>query len=122
MAPTLPRRLRDVGKLPIDPPFAWNFMAAEFCLQLLAGAYLVGLALLVSFTRAWFALITGLLLFTFLWFRQRGLHWLANFDTYALLGPAYVQGKVLVPWPQVAGHIGGTIGAFGLAWLERILQ
>jgi hypothetical protein len=106
-----------ISRTSIDPPFAWNFMAAELGLQMLAGAFLVGLALLVSFTRAWFALITGLLMLGFLWLRQRGVHWLACFDTYALLGPAWVKSKVLVPWPQVAGHIGGVIGSFGLAWI-----
>lgn len=106
-----------LSRTSIDPPFAWNFMATEFGLQLLAGAYLVGVALLISFTRAWFALITGLLLFAFIWFRQRGLHWLSHFDTYALLSPAYVDSKVHAPWPQVCAHLGGALGFYGLAWL-----
>ncbi|MEI9898250.1 MAG: ABC transporter permease [Chthoniobacter sp.] len=100
-----------------DGPFPWTFIGAEIGLLLLAAVYLVALAMLVSFTRAWFALVTGLLLWIYLWLRGRGVDWLAFFDTYALLGPSYTAAKVLVSWRHVAVHAAAAIVSLFLAWL-----
>jgi len=100
-----------------DAPFPWTFIGAEAGLLLLAATYLVALSMLVSFTRAWFALVTGLLLWAYLWLRGRGVDWLAFFDTYALLGPSYTGAKVLVSWRHVAAHAAGAIVSLFIAWL-----
>lgn len=100
-----------------DAPFPWTFIGAEAGLLLLAAVYLVALSMLVSFTRAWFALVTGLLLWAYLWLRGRGIDWLAFFDTYALLGPSYTGAKVLVSWRHVAAHAAGAIVSLFIAWL-----
>jgi hypothetical protein len=100
----------------LDGPYPWNFICVEIGLLLLAGAYLIGLALLVSFTRAWFALVSGLLLLIYVFLRGRGSHWLAFFDTYEMLGVAYVNGKALVSWRHVAAHAATIAGCLAVAW------
>lgn len=107
-----------LSRTSIDGPFPWQFIGAEVALQLLAGLYLIALAMLISYTRAWFPLVTGLVFLAYLWLRDRGLHWLAFFDTYTLLGPSYVHGKVLVSWRHVGAHLAGVAGFLGIAWLS----
>jgi hypothetical protein len=106
-----------LSRTSLDGPFPWTFLCAEVALQLLAGAYLISIAMLVSFTRAWFALVTGVLLWAYLWLRQWDIHWLAFFDTYALLGPTVVGGKILMPWRHVAAHAGTIAGSLTIAWI-----
>lgn len=100
-----------------DQPVPWGFIGAEVGLQLLAGAFLISVAMLVSFTGAWFALVTGVLLFAYLWLRERGIHWLSFLDTYELLGAPYVQSRVLISWRHVAAHVAGVAGALAIAWV-----
>ena len=61
-----------LSRTSVDGPFPWTFIGIEVCLHLLAGAYLIGLSVLISFTRAWFALVTGLLFWAYLWLRGSG--------------------------------------------------
>jgi len=106
-----------LSRTSVDGPFPWNFAVIESGLQLLAGAYLLALAMAVSFTRAWFALVSGLIFWTYLWMRQRGLHWVAWFDPYELIGPDYVNSRVIVSWRHVAGQAAATVGLLTVAWL-----
>lgn len=106
-----------LSRTSISGPFPWKFIGVEVLLQILAGLYLIALAMLISYTRAWFPLITGLVFLAYLWLRDRGLQWLAFFDTYTLLGPPYVDSRVLVSWRHVAAHLGAAAGFLGIAWL-----
>jgi len=106
-----------LSRTSVDGPFPWAFAGAVSALQILAGAYLLALAMLVSFMRAWFALVTGLLLWTYLWLRQRGFDWLALFDPYELIGPAFAGSRVLVSWRHVASAAAATAGLLGAGWL-----
>jgi hypothetical protein len=109
--------LDPLSRTSTDVSFPWAFRLAVLGLELVAGAYLLALAMLISFTRAWFALVSGLLFWTYLWLRQRGYHWLAYFDPYELLAPSLSGTRVLVSWRHVAAHAGTTVGFLGLAWL-----
>lgn len=106
-----------LSRTSVDAPFPWKFVGIETLLQLLAGLFLIALAMLVSYTRAWFPLVTGVIFWAYLWLRERGLHWLAFFDTYTLLGPSYVNSQVLVSWRHVGAHLAGIVGGLGIAWL-----
>jgi hypothetical protein len=101
----------------VDGPFPWSFAGAVGALQILAGAYLLSLAMLVSFTRAWFALVSGLLLWTYLWLRQRGFQWLAWFDPYELIGPTFTGSHVVISWRHAVAQAGATVGLLGIGWL-----
>lgn len=105
-----------LSRTSLDGPFPWKFIGTEFALMLLAGTFLIAVAMLVSFTRAWFALITGLLLLAYLWLRERGMNWLAFLDTYALLNVTSENGRLLISWRHVAAHVAGAAGALTLAW------
>jgi hypothetical protein len=100
----------------LDGPFPAKFVFAEFGLELLAGAYLVAVALVLSFLRRWFALAVGLLFMGFILARHGGPHWLAWFDPHALLGVGLDGARVLVPWRHVAAQAGATLVLLGVAW------
>jgi hypothetical protein len=106
-----------LSRTSIDAPFPWSFVLVQFTLQLIAGTFLIAVATLLSFTGAWFALLTGLLLWAYLWLRERGIHWLALLDTYALLSPQYVGSRVFVPWRSVAAHLTGIVAMLTAAWI-----
>jgi hypothetical protein len=101
----------------VDGPAPWNFAGAVELLQILAGAYLLSLAMVISFTRAWFALVSGLLLWTYLWLRQRGVHWVAWFDPYEMIGPSFSGSRVVISWRHVVAQASATVGLLVIAWL-----
>lgn len=106
-----------LSRTSVAAPFPWTFRLVVVGLELIAGAYLLALAMLISFTRAWFALVSGLVFWTYLWLRQRGWEWLVYLDPYELLAPALDGSRVLIPWRHLAVHAGATAGFLGGAWL-----
>lgn len=107
----------EFSRTSLDGPLPWRFGLTMAGLQMVSGAYLLSLTMVVSFVRGWFALVAGLLFWSFLWLRQSGAHWLAYVDPYELLGPALKHGHVQVPWPQIGGHLGAAALLFTVAWL-----
>jgi len=107
----------EFSRTSLDGPLPWRFGWTMAGLQMVAGGYLLSLTMVVSFVRGWFALVAGLLFWSFLWLRQTGAHWLAYVDPYELLGPALKHGRVQVPWPQIGGHLGAATLFLTVAWL-----
>ena len=106
-----------IARTSLDGPFPWRFVAMQFALQLVASAYIVSLALVVSFLRHWFALVVGVLLWIFLWLRQNGVAEAALFSPYELLGVGLDGGRVLVPWRHCAVHVFATAVFLAAAWV-----
>ena len=106
-----------LSRTSVDGPFPWKFAGTQAWLQLVAAAYLVALAMALSFVRNWFALVVGLLFGGYLWLRQRGVDGIALFDPHELLAVGLDGSRVLVPWGHVAAHAGATAVLLGIAWL-----
>ena len=106
-----------ISRSSLNGPFPWRFVATEFALQLIAGAYFVALALVVSFLRHWFALVVGLLLWAYLGLQMSGVHWIALFNPRELLGVGLDGARVLVPWRHVAAHLGAMAAFLAVAWM-----
>jgi hypothetical protein len=101
----------------VDGSFPWNFAVVDFGLQILACGFLLSMAMLVSFTRAWFALVSGLLFWTYLWLRGEGFRWVAWLDSYELIGPAWDGSRVLISWPHVLWQFVAMVVVLLIAWL-----
>jgi hypothetical protein len=106
-----------ISRSSIDPAFPWAFLFAQLGLEMLVGAYVVAIALVLSFLRKWFALAAGLLLFGGVIARTSGVHWVALLDPYQMLGVGLDGSRVLVPWRHVAAHAGATLVLLAGAWV-----
>ncbi len=106
-----------ISRSSLDGPLPWQYGWVVAGLQMVAGAYLLALALVVSFVRSWFALVAGLIFWAYLWLRQAGARWLAYLDPYALLAPDVTGGQAALPWPQIGAHLGATGLLLIVAWL-----
>ena len=101
----------------LDGPFPWAFLGAQIWLQAVAAAFLVALAMAVSFVRKWFALVVGLLLGGYLWLQEHGVETIALINPRELLGAGFEEGRVLVPWKHVTAHASATVVLLAIAWL-----
>jgi hypothetical protein len=105
-----------LSRTSVDAPYPWVFAGTLFWLVMVAAAFLLALALALSFVRAWFALVVGLLFWGYLWLRQHGSSGVALFDTAELLAFGMDGGRVLVPWGHVVAHLSATFVLLGIAW------
>jgi hypothetical protein len=105
-----------LSRTSIDEPYPWGFPGALAGLAMVAGAFLLALALALSFVRRWFALAAGLLFWGYLWLRQHGGSRVGLFDPGELLAVGLVDGRVLVPWGHVAAHLVATAVLLAVAW------
>lgn len=105
-----------ISRSSISPPFPWTFVFIQLGLEILAGAYIVALALVISFFRKWFALAVGLLFLGYLFARQHGAPGIALFDPHEMLGVGLDGARVLVSWRHIAGQTGATLVLVGVAW------
>jgi hypothetical protein len=109
--------LAALSRTSLAPSLHWTFVGVQCALQMLASAYLLAFALVLSFSRGWFALLAGTVFWGFLWLRQREIPWVANLDPYALLGPGLIDERVLVSWPQIGALTAATCVLLALAWM-----
>ena len=105
-----------ISRSSLDPPFPWAFVFAQLGLEMLAGAYVVALALVVSFFRKWFALALGLLFLGYVMARHGRAHWVVLLDPHEMLGVGLDGARVLVSWPHVAAQTGATLVLLAVAW------
>ncbi len=101
----------------IDPGFPWAFEFILIGLQIVVGAYVVALASVVSFVRNWFALVIGVIFWSYLWLQQSGVPWVALFAPNELLAVGLDGARVLVPWGHLAAQTGATVVFLGVSWL-----
>jgi len=101
----------------IDRPFPWNFELIIVGLQIVVGAYIVALASVVSFTRSWFALVVGIIFWSYVWLQQSGFARVALFAPNELLAVGLNGSRVLVPWGHLAAQAGATAGLLVVAWV-----
>ena len=106
-----------ISRTSLDGPFPWRFVFAILAMEVVAGAAIVSLALVVSFLRAWFALVVGLIFWGYLWARGNGVNRIALFDPHELLGVGLEGGRVLVPWTHLTAHLGAIVVFLGIAWI-----
>jgi len=93
--------------------FSWQQLAVINSLRLLLGIAVVAVSMLLSYSRAWFPLLAGLIFWAFLWMRAHGGEWTEWFDSYALFHPdTDDDDHMLVPWTPVKGHAALAFGAW----------
>ena len=121
------------SKTSCSEPTSWFGVTGVLGLSLLLGVAVVTVAMLLSFTRQWFPLVAGLVLWAFVWLRQSGVHWGAWLNTQNLLDVKGIEEWRQLPWRAMVGHSAlaslGFLGA-GIAfqwrdgslsrWLERV--
>ena len=105
-----------LSRTSLDGPFPWRWIFTVLALEVVAGAAIVSLALVVSFLRAWFALVVGLIFWGYLWARGSGVNRIALLDPHELLGVGLDGTRVLVPWSHVAAHLAAIVVFLGIAW------
>jgi hypothetical protein len=106
-----------LSRTSVDGPYPWGFPWALGGLAMVVSAFVLALAMVVSFVRAWFALVAGLLFLGFVWMRMHGGARAAFFDPGELLHVGLEGGRVLVPWGHVAAQLGATAGLLAVAWV-----
>jgi len=91
----------------------WSLLTKSFVLFLL-GYTIVGVSTILSFSRKWFPLIAGLVLWAVIWLQSSDI-WLSScLDTAVLLRPISSDTNVFFPWKQIAGHfVPGSLGWLG---------
>lgn len=118
----------------ISPPIPWAFICTILGLGWLIGLCAVSVAMLLSFSRQWFPLLTGLVLLGLIWLRVSAPDWSVWLDSSAVMAVApSSNGEIPIPWKPLAGH--GVVSLLslliaGLAfqwrdggisrWLERV--
>lgn len=105
-----------LSRTSVEGPYPWRFSLVISGLEIVVGFFLLSQAMLISFVRSWFALVAGLLFWTYLWLRQLGIPGIAYIDPYALLAPGMPGGVIQVPWPQIGAHLAAGILCLVAAW------
>jgi ABC-type transport system involved in multi-copper enzyme maturation permease subunit len=103
----------------VSGPIKWQLMLAEQGLQLLLGVNVVAVGMVLSFTRKWFPLVVGLLVFVLILMFTSSFRWVSWIDFSALILPTLdTRGAVFIPWRQVTGC---SLVAFGTLLLAVVL-
>jgi hypothetical protein len=106
-----------ISRKSTDGQFAWSFVAVELVLQVAVAAYVLSIALTLSFLRRWFALVLGLTFWGYLWLRESGPDWIVLFDPYEALDPGLAKGGIQVPWRHVGTQLSASVVLLFIAWL-----
>jgi ABC-type transport system involved in multi-copper enzyme maturation permease subunit len=98
----------------LSPEFHWKQTVTRIGVQFVLSYAVLGAATLVSFTRRWFPLIVGLILFVIVWIRSSGTWMSAWLDSPLMLRWSSGDGQSLTPWKPILGHLFiGTLGWMG---------
>lgn len=106
-----------LSRTSVDGPYPWRFAGTELWLQIVAGVFIVAFAMAISFTRNWFALVSGLLFWGYLWLRQHDVPHVALFDSSDLLAVGLDGSRIIIPWGHLLAHGVGTVALLGIAWV-----
>ncbi len=88
----------------ISGPVKWQLILAERGLQMLLEVTVVGISMILSYTRKWFPLLAGLLVLVLVLLYTSSNQWVRWVDVNALVSPTLdTGGKVVIPWRQVTG-------------------
>ena len=101
----------------LSPSFHWQQPLLQSGVMFLLGYAVVGVSTLVSFSRKWFPLIAGLIVFTIVWIRSDG-SWMSDWlDSPQMLRWSLGDSHTQIPWKPILGHLlMGTIG-----WLASLI-
>ena len=98
----------------LSPDVHWQQPVAQFGIMWLLGYSIVGFSTLVSFSRKWFPLIAGLIIWAIVLVRSSESsvgRWL---DTSTMVRWSLEDGRSFIPWQPIVGHaIVGGLGWFG---------
>lgn len=112
----------------LSPDTHWQQPLAQFAIMFLLGYSIVGVSTLVSFSRKWFPLLAGLIIWTVLLVRTSESSLSSWLDTPMMVRWSLEDGRSAMPWQPIAGHfIVGTLGWLGAligfqhrdGWLTR---
>ena len=117
----------------LSEPMPWLEVSWVLCFGFIFGLAVVSMSMFLSFTRQWFPLFAGLVLWGFVWFRLAGVPWMAWLDASDLIVSPIVDGVTHLPWKQIFGFSSlsliGFLGA-GISfqwrdgrvnhWMERV--
>jgi len=97
-------------------PFPWG--AESLCLaqQSIAAIYLLSVAVLLSFTRQWFTLVVGFVVWGFLLLRVNNVAWTALFDPYELLVCSCDNLHARFAWRHAAAELSASAVLLAIAW------
>lgn len=101
----------------LSPDVYWQQPVAQFGIMFLLGYAIVGVSALVSFSRKWFPLIAGLIIWTILLVRTSESSLSGWLDTPMLVRWALEDGRSSIPWQAIVGHF--SVGTFG--WLGSLI-
>lgn len=88
----------------ISGPVKWQLILAEGSLKMLLEITVVGVSMILSFTRKWFPLLAGLLFLILVLLYTSSNQWVSWIDVNALVSPTLdTGGAVVIPWRQVTG-------------------
>ncbi len=103
----------------ISGPVKWQLILAEKGLQMLLEITVVGVSMILSYTRKWFPLLAGLLVLVLVLLYTSSNQWVLWVDVNALVSPTLDTGEtVVIPWRQVTGF---SIVGFVMLLLAGIL-
>jgi len=95
----------------LSPPFSIGRSLAEGSASFLIGYTIVGVSAFLSFSRKWFPLVAGLVLWGIIWIRSSD-SWLSGWlDTAELLKTMSTEGSLYVAWKPMIGHF--VLGSLG---------
>ena len=112
----------------LSPDVHWQQPVAQFGIMFLLGYSIVGVSTLVSFSRKWFPLLAGLIIWTILLVRTSESSLSSWLDTPMMVRWSLEDGQSSTPWQTIIGHfIVGTLGWLGAlvgfqhrdGWLSR---
>ena len=112
----------------LSPEVHWQQAVAQFAIMFLLGYSIVGVSTLVSFSRKWFPLLAGLIIWTILLVRSSESSLSSWLDTSMMVRWSLEDGQSSIPWQPIVGHfIVGMLGWLGAlvgfqhrdGWLSR---
>ncbi len=104
------------GMQSTSEPISWAAEGVSFCMQSVLAVYLLSIAAVLSFTRRWYPLAAGFVVWGFLWMRITGVAWTGLLDPYELLTDAGEGAGLRFPWRHGATALGVSALCLNVAW------
>ncbi len=105
-----------LSRTSVDDPLPWSFLGLFTAAHVVATAFALGTALALAFLRQWLILVSGLLVWGFIWLRAKGETWHLWLNPHTLFS-GMDHSEATIPWGQIGVQTG--VAAFGLllAWI-----
>jgi len=108
-----------MARTSVSPPFPWRFSVCFVALNLVTAAYVLSIAMALSFLRKWFALVVGLIFLGFLWVQAHQAIWIdwIEWMNPKSLEPRGIPSAAHLPYRELAFQGAATAAALIAAWL-----